>query len=238
MADHKYPDNWKIETRRQTLHLRSSLAGSARGRNASDEFGIGRVTRCLDPTEFLAETHALEVTPVGGYVKRVTQRGSGHRPAGLLDIGINGRPDVLDHARHGTTGGVRGLSHLLARPRHLLNGAPIQGDAIGEFPREAQHAWAERGQVERQLWWQTLSKVEEVGAHRLRGMAHLPAANAERASTRGFLPYVARVFRIELGRLAGCGNGGNPDRQSARLMPAQTAIERRRVGTRGRRRGG
>src|SRR6266852_4297323 len=63
-------------------------------------------------------------------------------------------------------------------------------------------------------------------------MRHLATADAERESAPGFLPHTARVLRIKLRRLAGGGNGGNPDRQSARRMPAQTAIESRRVGTR------
>jgi len=177
-------------------------------------------------------THSLEVAPVGGHVQRVAQRGSGHRPASQFDIRINGRSDVLDHSRHGSTGGIRGVSQLLTRPNNLLRGAPVQCDPIGELRREAQHEWTECGEVHRRLWWQTLSEVEEIRAHRLRGMGHLATAHTERESTPGFLPHASRLFGVELRRLTGCGNGGNPNRQSTCRVPAQTAVERLRVGAR------
>jgi len=103
---------------------------------------------------------------------------------------------------------------------------------VGDFCGQLQHAWAECGEIERQLRRQALFKVEQIWTHRLRGMGHLATADAERESTLGFLPDTARVCRIELGRLIGGGNGGNPNRQPTRRLPAQTAIEGRRIGTR------
>ena len=132
------------------------------GRERFDEVVAGgaAVAHRLEACEGVAEAHAFEVAAValsllggGGAstAEGVAEHGGDEGAAGAVFVVVDTDADVLDdlHVVRGAPGAGRALGDAVAAPGDLLGGAPVEGDAVGQFAGEAEHLRAEGAEVDR-----------------------------------------------------------------------------------------